>query len=228
MTTYDYRRVAGGIVWTLAIGYLLSETLTAEAWRTPYSFVYNSISDLGVTNCSQVCSPLHSFMNLSFVAMGLLMTVGAILLRGHLPSGRLHGWTMTLAVVTGLSTAATGLFPTNYGPMIHLAAVLPAFVARHVVLGLVAWGLWDRRRWTAIWSTVCALAGLAGGVLLAVPSVHFGVTERIILYPLPIWMVVTGAMVLLSVVRAAAFSGRTSVGPTPCVKPRVLYSSAPQ
>jgi hypothetical protein len=135
---------------------------------------------------------------------------------------------MTLAVVTGLSTAATGLFPTNYGPMIHLAAVLPAFVARHVVLGLVAWGLWDRRRWTAIWSTVCALAGLAGGVLLAVPSVHFGVTERIILYPLPIWMVVTGAMVLLSVVRAAAFSGRTSVGPTPCVKPRVLYSSAPQ
>src|SRR6478735_2864377 len=129
MTTYDYRRFAGGILWTLAIGYLLSETLTAEAWRTPYSFVYNSISDLGVTNCSQVCSPLHSFMNLSFVA--------------------------------------TGLFPTNYGPMIHLAAVLPAFVARHVVLGLVAWGLWDRRRWTAIWSTVCALAGLAGGVLLA-------------------------------------------------------------
>jgi hypothetical membrane protein len=142
-------------------------------------------------------------MNLSFVAIGLLMTVGAILLRGHLPRGRLHGWTMTLAVVTGLSTAATGLFPANYGPMIHLAAVLPAFVARHVVLGLVAWGLWNRRRWTAIWSTVCALAGLAGGVLLAFPSMHFGLTERIILYPLPIWMVVTGATVLLSMVRRA-------------------------
>lgn len=211
MKTHHRRRAVGALAWTLACGYLMAEVLSAGAWTTPYSFVHNSISDLGVTTCTAMsCSPLHALMNLSFVAMGLLMIVGALLLRGHLPHGRLHRWVVALTVITGLSTAATGLFPTNHGPMIHLAAVLPGFVARHIVLVLLAWGLWNHRRWAALWSTACALAGLAGAVLLAFPRVHFGVTERIILYPLPIWMGVTGAAVLFGLVREIVLSGRGS------------------
>lgn len=205
MDTHDTRLLVGSLFWILAVGYLVSEALTAEAWSTPYSFVRNSISDLGVTDCEQVCSPLHWYMNISFVVMGLLVIVGAVLLRRHLPPGRRRMWSVGLAVMIGLSTAATGFFPANDNPIGHFVAVLPGFVGRHVLLILVAWTLWRRMRWTAVWTTVCAVIGIAGGALLAFPDMYFGLTERIILYPFPIWMVVVGVAVFVSVVRSNLF-----------------------
>ncbi|MFD4368204.1 DUF998 domain-containing protein [Rhodococcus sp. NPDC058521] len=221
MDTHDIRLLVGSLLWILAVGYLVSEAFTAEAWSTPYSYVHNSISDLGVTDCVQVCSPLHWYMNISFVVMGLLMTAGAILLRRHIPRGRRRRWAVGLAIVIGVSTAATGFFPANANPIGHFVAVLPGFVGRHILLILVAWVLWRRMRWTAVWTTVCALIGLVGGVLLAFPDAYFGLTERLVLYPLPIWMVVVGVAIFVSVLRRSALFGfgRTAL-PDVAVVPR--------
>lgn len=210
MDTHDIRLLVGSLLWILAVGYLVSEALAAEAWAKPYSFVRNSISDLGVTDCAQVCSPLHWFMNISFVVLGLLVIAGAVLLRRHLPPGRRRTWSVGLAVVIGVSTAATGFFPANDNPIGHFVAVLPGFVGRHILLILVAWSLWRRMRAAAVWTTVCAVIGSAGGVLLAFPDMYFGLTERIILYPFPIWMVVVGVAVFVSVVRSNLFGRAAS------------------
>lgn len=212
MDTDDIRLLVGSLLWILAVGYLVSEALTAEAWSTPYSYVHNSISDLGVTDCLQVCSPLHWYMNISFVVMGLLMTAGAVLLRRHIPRGRPRRWAVGLSVVIGVSTAATGFFPADANPIGHFVAVLPGFVGRHVLLIMVAWVLWRRMRWTAVWTTVCALIGLVGGAALAFPDAYFGLTERLVLYPLPIWMVVVGTAVFVSVIRRTPLFRSTVFG----------------
>ena len=75
----------GSVQWTLypeglAVGaclqYYVVQLIVALAWRVPYSWNGNTISDLGNTMCGKygsrvVCSPLHGIMNVSFVALGV-------------------------------------------------------------------------------------------------------------------------------------------------------------
>ncbi|MFD3746587.1 DUF998 domain-containing protein [Nocardia sp. NPDC058633] len=196
------RHIAAGLAWTLAFAYLLAELVTATAWTTPYSFRHDTISDLGITTCTQhACSPLHMVMNATFVVLGLLTIVGAIGLLDYIPHGPRQWSIVALAVVIGLSTAATGVFPSDGGIVVHTLAVMPAFVSRHIVLILLAIWLWKHRRLAAIWSGVCATTGLTGTVLLAI-GLQIGITERLVFYPLPIWMAVTGTVIAFTAVRS--------------------------
>jgi hypothetical membrane protein len=208
MKSQNFRHGAAGLAWSLAFAYLAAEIVTAYAWKTPYSFRHDTISDLGVTACTpNLCSPLNLLMNATFVALGLLTIVGAVLFRGFVPRGYRQWWLGSLAVLTGLSTAATGLVPSSDGMVVHLLAVLPGFVSRHIVLILIAVWLWRQRRLVAVWSATCALSGLVGVVLLAGSVVNIGISERLVLYPMPAFMAVTGAAVL-SMTFTKAASGR--------------------
>jgi len=190
------RHTIAGIAWTLAFGYLVVEFVTAVAWKRDYSFRYDTISDLGVTACTpNMCSPLHLLMNAAFVALGLLTIIGAIGFRDYIPHGRRQWSIVALAVIIGASTAATGVFPSNDGIIIHGLAVMPALVSRHIVLILLATWLWKRRRLVALWSALCASAGLTGTVLFTI-GLQVGITERLVFYPLPAWMAVTGAAIV--------------------------------
>ncbi|MBJ8347099.1 DUF998 domain-containing protein [Antrihabitans sp. YC2-6] len=210
MPTTNFRHCAAGIAWSLAFAYLAVEIVTAYAWKSDYSFRHDTISDLGVTACTpHMCSPLHLLMNATFVALGLLTIMGAVLFRGAIPHGYRRWWIVSLAVLTGLSTAATGLVPSNDGIVVHLLAVLPAFVSRHLVLILVAVWLWKSRRIVAVWSALCAISGLVGTVLLVGSVVQIGISERLVLYPLPAFMAVTGAAVLSTSLTNAVARRRT-------------------
>ncbi|MFC8177623.1 MULTISPECIES: DUF998 domain-containing protein [Nocardiaceae] len=181
---------------------MLAEVFTAAAWSTPYSFEENSISSLGVTTCHVgSCSPLHDVMNAAFVALGVLTLVGALFLHRHIRSGRVKKAILSLAVIIAVSTAATGLFPADDGTILHWAAVLPGFIARHVVLALIAWHFWRERRVVALWSAVCALVGVVGAILMLAQTFGFGLGERLALYPMPTWMAVTGTAVLVALAR---------------------------
>ncbi|WP_245746168.1 DUF998 domain-containing protein [Nocardia altamirensis] len=197
------RHAAAGLAWTLIFAYLLAELVTATAWPTAYSFRHDTISDLGVTTCTpNMCSPLHVVMNAAFVALGLITIVGAIGFRDYIPHGRRQWSIVALAVIIGLSTAATAVFPSNDGAVVHFLAVLPAFVSRHIVLILLAVWLWKQRRLVAVWSALCAATGITGAVLLAI-GLQVGITERLVFYPLPAWMAVIGAASALTLLRAA-------------------------
>jgi hypothetical protein len=121
------RHTAAGIAWTLAFLYLLVELVTATAWKTDYSFRYDSI-------------------------------------------------------------------------VVHSLAVMPALVFRHIVVILLAVWLWKQRRLAAMWSAFCASTGPTGTVLLTI-GLQVGITERIVFYPLPTWMAVTGAAIMLTPLR---------------------------
>jgi hypothetical membrane protein len=210
---HHYRRGIGGLAWLFAAGFVISEIACAAAWTGSYSFVHDSISDLGDTACTHLgCSPLHAFMNVSFVAVGLLMIVGAVLLSWSLPPGKLRPISAAAGLVIGASTAATGLFPLNLDRLTHFAVVLPAFIGRHLILIALAACLWNRHRAMAVWSATCAAAGLVGAALLAIPGFPFGVAERVTVYPLPVWMVFIGAAVVLTQARKVLPPGLRVVG----------------
>ncbi|MFI6999901.1 DUF998 domain-containing protein [Nocardia sp. NPDC050175] len=201
--TAHFRHTAAGIAWAMTFLYLLAELVTATAWKKAYSFRHDTISDLGVTACTpNMCSPLHLVMNATFVTLGLVTIAGAIGFRDFLPCGRRQWAIVALAIIIGLSTAATGLVPSSDGVVVHFLAVLPAFVSRHIVLILLTVWLWKQRRLAAVWAAVCALAGITGMIVLAV-GLQIGITERLVFYPLPTWMAVTGAAIALSPVRDA-------------------------
>jgi hypothetical membrane protein len=220
--SHNLSHAAAGTAWVLCFAYMLAEIFTAAAWHTPYSFARDSISSLGVTTCEvDSCSPMHDVMNSSFVALGVLTLVGAIFLHRHIRSGREKKAILTLAVVIAVSTAATGLFPANDGTFVHWAAVLPGFVARHIVLGLIAWHLWNEKRVVALWSALCATVGVVGAVLMLARTLHFGLGERLALYPMPTWMAVTGTAVLVALAR------RTVLQRFVWMKPHVLRLPQP-
>jgi hypothetical protein len=81
------RALAGAWAKISILQYFLAEAAVISAWAgpTPYSRVYNRISDLGALHCGlhegrAVCSPLHLLMNASFVAQGVGMMLGAVFL----------------------------------------------------------------------------------------------------------------------------------------------------
>ncbi|MFJ4654471.1 DUF998 domain-containing protein [Nocardia sp. NPDC088792] len=195
----------------LAFAYLAAEIVTAVDWQGGYSFRHDTISDLGATACTpNMCSPLHLLMNAAFVALGLLTILGAIGFCDYIPHGRRQWATIALSAIIGASTAATGFFPSNDGIIIHGLAVMPALVSRHIVLILLAIWLWKQRRLAAIWSAFCATTGLTGTVLLTL-GLQVGITERLVFYPLPTWMAVTGAAIILTPLRNAVLRRHRSV-----------------
>lgn len=228
MRSSNIRHAAAGIIWFLSVVYLLAEVITAAAWTTPYSFARDSISSLGVTTCETgSCSPAHDVMNAAFVILGVITILGALLLHNHIVNRTTKAWILGLAVIIAVSTAATGLFPANDGTLIHWSAVLPGFIGRHIVLVLIAWHLRKTRRVVAAWAAVCAATGVIGAVLMLANALHFGIGERLALYPLPAWMAVTGAAVLLAVLRRTlpvTFSNVVLSGRVLWALPRTLLS----
>jgi hypothetical protein len=80
-------------LWILTLEFFAGQAVAQAAWRTPYSLLTNSISDLSNTACGSwppasvhlaslglsatyVCSPRHSVMNVSFSATGVLILLG--------------------------------------------------------------------------------------------------------------------------------------------------------
>ena len=88
-----WRSRFAGLVWFFVGGYFVAQPVVASAWPRPYSWSVDYISDLGATRCGPaVCSPRHLVMNLAFVAAGILVVLGVVLLWTWLRSTRTGAW----------------------------------------------------------------------------------------------------------------------------------------
>src|SRR5271154_1655168 len=84
-TFTDRYPLIGPAIWILSIQYFIIQFIVAAAWQAPYSWRFNTISDLGNSACvvyggRTVCSPLHGLMNASFILLGITMATGAMLI----------------------------------------------------------------------------------------------------------------------------------------------------
>ncbi|HLS62053.1 MAG TPA: DUF998 domain-containing protein [Ruania sp.] len=185
---------AAAVAWLLQPLYLLIELVAAAVNTAPYSLWHNTISDLGATTCTRidyqsaqvpVCSPAHLVVNGSFVLFGAAMAVAAVLLRPHLPRGRLVTAAVVCWVVAGASSVGSGLTPLDRALELHALVSAPGIVLSGVAMVLTGWALaraWSSRWWALVAAGVLSTA--AGLLMLVRLEVQWGgLVERIALWP---------------------------------------------
>jgi hypothetical membrane protein len=195
----SYRSLVGSTLWILSIQYFITQLFVASSWSRQYSLLHNTISDLGNTACGLyrdtfICSPSHSWMNASFIVLGLSMSIGSVLLRRQYAknTGSTAGfWFMCLA---GLGTAVVGLFPENTIGTLHVFGAALPFLVGNVALVILGYTLRipHALRYYTLISGVIALAALILFLTHTYLGIGIGGMERITAYPQTIWLIVFG------------------------------------
>lgn len=171
----------GALVFLLRPTYIATEVVTAAATTGGYSFVSDSVSRLGEVGCSAAyCSPRHEVMNGSFMAYGVALAAGALLL-----ARPLGPWVTGLLVVSGVSSYATGLAPLDQDATLHAIAATPLFVAQPVALLLLGARAREQspRLGAALLATGAVTAAAAVGFVLSGEGRAAGALERAALWP---------------------------------------------
>lgn len=200
--------------------YFVAEEAVIGGWAgpRPYDRLTGYISDLGALHCGvyagrDVCSPLHWLMNASFVAQGLGMLLGALLLTSGLlcvaarPGARVQPgrrkpwlaavWVRILAGTAGAGTMIVGLVPEDLGSGWHYTGALMYFIAGALAL-LVLGALWLRQTPLAWFVLVCGVASLAAlvtGALTRMDVPEPGALERLMGYPVTVGMAAAGLVI---------------------------------
>ena len=173
----DILRV-GVALWLLRPLYLLTEVVVAAATTGGYSFVDDTVSDLGAVTCTAAyCSPRHALMNGAFIGFGALLAVGAVLLAAHI--GR---WATVLLVVAGLGSVAVGLAPVDTQPDLHVLVATPLFVAQPLALLLLGRRVGGRLGHAVVATAALTAVGAVGFVLVG-DGAGAGALERLALWP---------------------------------------------
>jgi hypothetical membrane protein len=195
----------GAFVWILAVQFFVAQIVVQTAWVTPFSLTQNFISDLGNTTCAPypldsdmyVCSPWHAWMNASFILLGLIILVGAALVRTAIPPGRSRAAGLMLLALAGAGIIAVGLFPEDVNITYHRLGAAAHFILGNlsmVALGIALWTI-RQRPLLAVYTTASGVVGLVATALFV--SDHYlglgiGGMERLAAYPLPLWLIVAG------------------------------------
>jgi len=199
----------GPILWLLCFQYFVAEQTARFAWKIPYSFKTNFISDLGAVRCTlsgpdPVCSPLHALMNASFVLQGLLIFFGSILNRKLFPPGRLVTLAMALIAASGAGVLLVGLAPEDANPSLHYLGAAEHFLLDN--LGMVLLGcllLISRWRATPILASYTLASGVIGLTATSLLSMKIllgcgvGGMERFAAYPFTLWLSIAGFSLLV-------------------------------
>ena len=171
--------------------------------------ISDAISDLGVTTCGTVriggvpgyyCSPLHDAMNASFILAGVFILLGVYLTRSAFPWNRSLKAGMALLSLAGIGKIIVGLNPANVNFTLHflgalgipLSGIGMIFVGR----GLQAVDV----KWLAGASQILGLIGFIGFVAFLLTS-KFGIgglTERIADYPVFLWLITLGFLIVFA------------------------------
>ena len=171
----------GAVALLVRPAYVAAELVVAAATTGSYSLLADSVSRLGESGCAAAyCSPRHDLMNGSFVAFGVLLAGGAVLLT------RSVGPVVTgLLVVSGLSSVATGLAPLDRDVTLHAIAAGPLFVAQPAALLLLGARVAEERpRLGRALQVTGAVTGAAAlGFVLGGDGPVTGALERLALWP---------------------------------------------
>ena len=200
----------GGLLWVSSIQYFIVQLIVIAAWTVPHSFANNFISDLGNTECGTyaglaVCSPLHLLMNISFVAFGITMAVGSLLLARKFSQTRLSRLAFGLMILSGIGTVLVGLFPENTINELHMTGAVLGLGVGNLSVLLLGIALKDIHPILRAYTVGSGLLSLMAFALFA-GELYLGIgrggMERLISYPFTVWMISFGVYVLVTRVRS--------------------------
>lgn len=212
----------GALVWVCAVQFFVVQAIATLAWTTPFSLKENFISDLGNTECgpypaglaTYVCSPLHAWMNASFVLQGAIILAGCFLIYRAFPKHWLRPVGMLLLATSGPGLFLVGLYPENVNLPPHKLGAGLQFVLGN--LGIALLGLLllrngpGRRPLHGALSIVAGLAGVIATWLLVTDrflGLGIGGMERVAAYPQPIWLTLTGLLLFRREARGGPAAG---------------------
>lgn len=191
--------LVGPLVWVASIQFFITQLVVAMLWGTHYSTLQNTISDLGNSACGiysgrYICSPLYSWMNLSFIILGITMALGSVLIYHEFRKSWGSGTGFGLMALAGIGTILVGAFPENTVSQLHsIGAFLAIFIGD---LALLFLGYWldlslPMQVYTLLSGGLSALA-----FLLFVTHNYLGLgiggMERLAAHPQTLWLIVFG------------------------------------
>ncbi len=202
-------KFTGSLLWILCTQYFVVQILVAKAYVGQFSLAHNTISDLGNTACAvfgdrYVCSPMHTWMNVSFFTLGTTQLLGAVFLYKAIHKSRKSQAGFAAMIAAGFGTMIVGLYPENTIGFIHGAGAVLPFTLGNIAILLLATQL-RLPRWLRYYSYLSGFVGLAALVLFMSQTylgVGLGGMERFVAYPQTIWMIVVGAYCLHSDARS--------------------------
>jgi hypothetical membrane protein len=196
------------MVWIGAIQFFVAQIVVQSRWTTPFSLADNFISDLGNTTCGvyagsglYVCSPWYAAMNASFMLQGIIIGVGAWLARPALARGWAGAGLGILLWITAVGMVGVGAFPENVNNRAHVLSAGVQFITGNTAM--VVFGCATRRsaRW-GVFSGVSIWLGVVGLIATGVFAQGYGLglgvggLERVAAYTLPLWLIVTGVLLV--------------------------------
>ena len=207
----------GPILYVASIQYFAIQLFVALHWKPPYNLSRDTISDLGNTACGTwngryVCSPLHNWMNTSFVVLGITMMLGSVLVSRNSVNGRASKAGFAAMAISGAGVIMVGFFPENSVSALHgLGAAIP-FMLGNASLIILALSLKMPAllRLYFFLSGVIALLGLAAYASSHDLGLGEGGIERVVAYPQTICLIVIGFYLA---VRSSARPGPRTISP---------------
>ncbi|MFB9573626.1 DUF998 domain-containing protein [Streptomyces yanii] len=184
--------------------------IAESAWARPYSWARNNISDLGNAHCAlqtepeprYICSPQHDLMNVSFIALGVLLVVGAAMTGGFLwRRGSAATGARFLLAGAGVGFALAGLAPADIHENQHILGAILIMATGNIGLLLAGFGLTDRvpnpLRWVTTLMGITAIT--AFGLFLSHHYLGLGMggMERVAAFPLLVWALAAGVLGLI-------------------------------
>ena len=211
----------GAALWLLAsVQFLVAMALVQLAWtgHPGYSLTRDVISDLGNTRCgpwpdvtsNDICSPWHVVFDASSVAFGLLVILGALLVRTGFPLRRSSTVGLWMIALAGVGSVGVGLAPENVNLTAHSVSATAVFVFANLGLVVLGVAMFRDTRWSGYraYTVFSGLIGLIATVLF-VRGIHTGLgvggLERLIVAPLLLWSIVAPIHLL----RIPQFARRT-------------------
>ncbi|WP_439026698.1 DUF998 domain-containing protein [Haloarchaeobius sp. DT45] len=190
-TRSSAERIAGLAFFVLAAEFITAIMLAA-AMAPDYALNPSAISDLGVM------SETALLFNASLGLVGALNIIGGVYFY------RVHGkrWLLAIFVLAGIGAIGTGVFPLDSPTGLHGLFALVAFLAFN------AEAIGSATVLDGPMKVISALAGLLGLVFLVLMAfgdggntalfgpIGHGGTERMIVYPPMVWLMVFGGYLL--------------------------------
>jgi hypothetical membrane protein len=198
-TFTDRYPLIGPVIWVLSVQYFVIQIIAAESYKTAYSLRFNTISDLGNSVCGiysgkYVCSPLHNFMNASFIILGITMASGALFIYQEFKKDTLTLIGFSCMALAGFGTLLVGLFPENTVSTLHiLGASLPFLIGNiGLIILSIALVIPKLLRYYTLLSGAIALIALVFFYTQHYLGLGIGGIERFVAYPQTLWLIVFG------------------------------------
>jgi len=190
----------GPLFWIVSIQYFVIAFFVALKWENPpYSFSQNAINDLGNTVCGiysgrYVCSPFYTWMNVSFMVLGITMIVGSVLIYQGFRKNIANRIGFTFMGLAGLGTVLVGAFPENTVKELHFIGALLPFLLGNIALLIFGFslGLEGKFKLYTLLSGVVALIALPLFFAEEYLGLGLGGMERIVAHPQTIWLIAFG------------------------------------